>query len=362
MSVLAMVKTTHVDQGQAMSDEAMLGGLGSLAIVTIALNEATNLPALKASIDQLRQESPGVELLTVLVDTGSSDRTVSIARTLSFDLVIEAPGSNIPAARNIGARATNSQWIGFIDADCRPQVGWLETAVAVLALDELTIAGWTFEFPANPTWVQRAWKAHWDTKFDATEGDDRSPYRGAEARRLIHGGNMAITRPAFEKLDGFDERYQTGEDSDLVFRARDFEIVGAPGLAVVHTGEPETLIEFFRQQLWHATGSNRVRDDQGAGRAPKNFAVAVALSAGWGITVSTLALWLRRLTLLGLGFAPLLVVLGLPALRTAWRAKQIRLWAPLAVLYGAYGLARSIKLLGGTRSVRSWRSDAARDG
>lgn len=341
-----------------MSGEPKLEGEGSMTIVTLALNEAMNLPGLKESIDQLRYEAGDVELLTVLVDTGSSDATVELARQLGFDVVVERPGSNIPSARNAGARATDSKWIGFIDADCRPQRGWLSAAVDVLRLDELSIAGWTVDFPPDPTWVQRAWKAHWEARLDEYHGDHL--LKGSRALGVIHGGNMALTRRVFDELNGFDERYQTGEDSDLVFRGLAFSIVGAPGMVVVHLGEPATLVEFFRQQLWHATGSDRDRDDHGAGRTPRLFAVAFISALFSGIGLLACAVWLRRPKLIASSIVPLAIVLGVPALRTARRARQARLWAPLAVLYGAYGLARSIKLLGGTRSIRSWRSEASR--
>ena len=57
----------------------------------------------------------------IIVDDGSTDDTVAIARGLGDDrirlLSNERPG--VSAARNLGARAATSTWLMFLDADDR---------------------------------------------------------------------------------------------------------------------------------------------------------------------------------------------------------------------------------------------------
>jgi len=332
-----------------------------IAIIALALNEAHNLPDLKATLDSERQRAEAnVEVISVLVDAGSTDETVHVAQALEFDVIIELPGSTIPEARNVGAEATDAPWLAFIDADCRPQLGWLDSAVAVLSLDELSIGGWPTVCPDDMTWVQRAWQAHWNTKLEIKQLDADGYLRHAETHRLLTTRNLVLTREVYDQLDGFDTALPTGEDSDFAYRAHaaGLSLVGAPRLVVTHLGEPATLAEFFRQQMWHANRASYSEDDrvtEQLGRNPQLFTTAFLLAAALGILVVIAATAIREWAFLPLAILPVLAVLAIPALRTSWRSRAVHLLPGLVVLYGAYGLARSIDVFGGARRVQRWR-------
>lgn len=87
-------------------------GSKRLSVAMIVKNEAENLPACLQSIQGLWDE-------LVIVDTGSSDRTVEIARSfgarvLAFDWV-----NDFSAARNVSLEACTGAWILWLDADDR---------------------------------------------------------------------------------------------------------------------------------------------------------------------------------------------------------------------------------------------------
>jgi len=70
---------------------------------------------------------------------------------------------------------------------------------------------------------------------------------------------MVMTCDVMERLGGFDEALDTGEDMNLLLRAHGLGIVlwACPRMRVTHHGEPVTLHDFARQQFWHAS-SERV--------------------------------------------------------------------------------------------------------
>lgn len=332
----------------------------TLSIIVVALNEARHLGRLNASLQKLRKP-PGMLVETLLVDGGSSDGTVRLARESGFSRVIELPGGTIPASRNRGARESIGEWIAFLDADCEPADDWLEHAARLLESRGPRILGWPVSPPAPATWVQSAWHLHWLNKNYRRETADGEEVVSTQGFRLVTTRNMVLHRRMFEELDGFDEELLTGEDTDFAFRAhlKGIPVLGVPALQVTHHGEPRTLREFFRQQLWHAnrTSYKRIVRKTGArvgGNAPL-FAAAyaaglvmlgaagVALVAGQPMLALMLAL-------------PLPVLTILPAILIACRARRCRLVPQLIAIYAAYGLARALDLFGFSRNKKSWKS------
>ena len=83
----------------------------SLSIIIPALNEASNIPALLASLQPLRQR--GAEI--VVVDGGSCDRTASLAQDGADRVITSDPGR--AKQMNAGAAAANGEILCFLHAD-----------------------------------------------------------------------------------------------------------------------------------------------------------------------------------------------------------------------------------------------------
>ena len=94
-----------------------------ISVVIPALNEEKYLPQLLQSLSE--QTQPDFEV--VVVDGSSKDRTVELARSFSSKLpalnVIVSPTARLPLQRNLGARATSGEWLVFLDADSKVQIG-----------------------------------------------------------------------------------------------------------------------------------------------------------------------------------------------------------------------------------------------
>lgn len=337
----------------------------SISLITVSLNEEQHLQRLWEAVQQMScLDEADVEM--ILVDGGSSDETVTKAKSIGFDQVLEIRGGTIPACRNRGARNAHGSWFAYLDADCEPDKGWFKHVLSYLRDGEPVAIGWPVSPPKPTTWVQRAWHFHWVTKNARfTERNGRQVVLCA-AFRLLTTRNLVVHRSLFDDLKGFDEHLFTGEDTDFVFRAYHAgkTVVADPGLQVYHHGEPATLRAFYRQQTWHANRASYariLRNPRGrTGRNAPRF--AVLFLAGLVLTSVALCSALIMHTPWPLaGMLPLLLLIVGPALLLSWRGRTILFFFPLCVLYGLYGLARALDLLGFYRRKQSWKSaDAPR--
>ena len=325
-----------------------------VSVIVVTLNERQHIPRLA---DALRNQNlpPGVALETILVDGGSSDGTPEEAERCGFSRVIALPGASIPKCRNAGLAAAAGEWIGFLDGDCEPASDWILTAAPYLQGNEPVMVGWPAEPPLLRTWVQEAWHLHWRTKGTLRRKDP-------EPFRLITTRNMLFNRAALHLIGDFDEDLPTGEDTHFALRAwaAGVHLIPLPQLRVIHHGEPATLKDFFRQQLWHANRrayrkivrATRLRH---GGHAP--LYAAIFLAALVMVPVGALCAFLagRPLWML-VALVPLLSAALLPAVLTSLRARRPVMLIPLTVIYAAYGTARALDLLGFARSKRSWKT------
>jgi len=328
-----------------------------VSFIVVTFNEAKALPRVQESFARLKRPD-GFTIELIAIDGGSRDGTPEVARSCGFDKVVILPGANIPVCRNAGIKEASGDWIAFVDGDCLLDENWLIHASKLLTKYPALILGWPASPPTPGTWVQRAWYAHWMNKNPVQENDDGEPVVKTGGFRMITTRNMIMHRKIAAIVGGFDENLSTGEDTDFVFRATMAGIPawGLPALKSVHLGEPDTLKKFFRQQVWHA---NR--------KAYKTIAEKSGMKSGGNAPLFTalfFACFVCAITSLILGFIHPLFWLGLlplPGLLlalagiTSLRAGDLLLLFPLSVLYGAYGIARSIDLVGLARQKPSWK-------
>jgi len=278
---------------------------------------------------------------TIVVDNGSQDRTIAIARGFQGRLrlrLLERRGVPVSALRNFGAGAAGGRFLAFLDADCIAPADWLEQALEPLRRAGCGVIGAHYTIPPGSSWVARAWY-----------GDMRTGKRGRVA--YVPAGTTLVGRELFAELGGFDETIQTSEDCEFCQRvaAAGFPVEGIPSLSVVHLGTPQTVAAFYRKQRWHGTDVHTVflrNMLRSAHTKSTLFALytlcslaALAMSAPTALLSGSYAsvLWSALAVLAG----PLVL-----AARGAAQRKRRGLLAPLAFLYLVYGVARGLCLLG----------------
>jgi glycosyltransferase involved in cell wall biosynthesis len=279
----------------------------------------------------------------ILVDNGSTDRTLEIARSFSTQLrftILQRPGVNISALRNLGAAVAKGEVLAFLDADCSIPKDWFENAASNLASYSAGVIGGNYTIPEGSGWVPRTWYQVAYAPKDAGVA-------------FVPSGNMLMKSSTFRQIGGFNEAIKTSEDCELCSRARaeGFTVREISAMAVIHWRTPQTLKEFYGREAWHGEHVAKVFFQNI--RAMTNFrAVAFAayiLACGLiAVIGGFLALFYREYTLLGLAVCAMLLGPFLCSLRKLRfvDGKMFRLnLMPLTLLYLTWGLARARSLM-----------------
>jgi GT2 family glycosyltransferase len=178
----------------------------SVAAVAIGRNEGVRLRRCLASLQD------GVDRL-VYVDSGSTDDSVEIARSMGAAVVPLDPSKPFTAARarNAGFDRLKAEdtpdFVQFVDGDCEVQPGWIGTAATFLAAnpDVAVVCGRRRErVPEDTVW-------NWliDLEWDTPVGEARAC-----------GGDAMMRATAFEAVAGFNPGVIAGEEPELCVRLR----------------------------------------------------------------------------------------------------------------------------------------------
>ena len=178
----------------------------SISVIIPAYREDVYLNRLLSCLSQ-----PGNSADRVVVAAGPDSgeiRAVCRAHS-SLDVVLVETSLGVATARNTGARAADSFWILFLDADVTiPDyfVARLVSAAEDASLDLVTAS------------------------FRAVDGSRVVNYLGSllsryfrmfrnTRRPALNGGCILVRRDVFTDMGGFDEKLRYGEDHDLARRS-----------------------------------------------------------------------------------------------------------------------------------------------
>ncbi len=208
----------------------------SVSIIIPCYNEEQNLPKLLESIEIQKYDQVSVEV--IVVDNGSTDRSVAIAKEYKAEVLVY-PKVNISSLRNLGSKRATGEFYVFIDADCIPVDNWLREIVKYIEKKDIGIVGSIPLYPDNGTWVEKAW-------FGIST-------KGVKDVHFICSGNMVIRKEVFDLIGGFDDNLTTGEDYDICQRVLEtgFRIVNDEKISIVHFGYTKTLFERFKKEIWY---------------------------------------------------------------------------------------------------------------
>jgi glycosyltransferase involved in cell wall biosynthesis len=315
-----------------------------VSVIIPAFNEEKMIRKCLQSLAGLDFPRPSFEVL--LVDNGSTDLTVEIARSFStlFNLtILQKTEARISALRNFGVSKAKSDIFAFLDADCLAPAHWLKRAVERLRNEDVGVAGSHYLIPENSGWVARSWF-----------GDLAREKQGNVS--WVPAGDLFVTRRIFQGVGGFDESIQTNEDCEFCERVRaaGLRVVGDAGLGVVHLGTPQTLTGFYAKICWHSSDGLRVliRDFPRTSNArPLLFGLWTLMSLAGVLLGAGVAVFQKRWDLLGTFLVALLLPPLLFSLKLVFRRKRPGDLFSLTLLHLAFGLARGQSLL----RPSSWR-------
>jgi glycosyltransferase involved in cell wall biosynthesis len=170
----------------------------------------------------LGQSYPAERVRVLLVDAGSSDRTLEIARGREEPrLVIVANGGRrltTPEALNVGIERSDAELVARVDAHGWPEPDFLERAAATLSgggPDVACVGG--RPLPAGDSRFGRAFTLARGSRFGVGGSVYAAPDTLVETDTVPWG---MYRRAALLDAGGFDPRMQHGEDEELNWRIR----------------------------------------------------------------------------------------------------------------------------------------------
>lgn len=181
--------------------------MNDVGVVAIGRNEG---PRLRRCLESVTGHVAGV----VYVDSGSTDDSLTIAKSLGvdvveLDLVIPFTAAR---ARNEGFQRLREKWpdvtlVQFVDGDCEVCPGWLQKAREVLAVrpDVVVVCGRRRERYPDATVYNKLCDIEWDT-----------PVGDAKAC----GGDAMMRVAAVAAVGGYDPTVIAAEDDELCLRLR----------------------------------------------------------------------------------------------------------------------------------------------
>jgi GT2 family glycosyltransferase len=217
---------------------------------------------------------PGDELIVadntttgVAVAAAGADRPVRVVRAVGEHSSYHA--------RNVGARACRNDWIAFIDADCIPTPGLLDTYLAEPPSGCCgAVAGSVVGQPGQRAFLARYARSR---KFlDQEEGLHATELTAATA-------NLLVRRAALEAVGGFAEGIRSGGDVDLCIRLHQagWTLERRPAARVEHRHR-ESLGPFLGA-IWRYAAGARWLNDRHPGMAGRWPLVPGLAGSGWDI-------------------------------------------------------------------------------
>jgi glycosyltransferase involved in cell wall biosynthesis len=201
-----------------------------LTLIIPTRNEARNI---RLCVDTVRWAAQEGFAEILVVDNGSTDQTVDLAREAGARVFTQGPERS--AQRNRGAREAAGDYLLFIDADMRVIRPTLEEVAARLRASEPPEALYIREQMAGEGWWVRV----------------RNFERGFYNATCIDGLRV-IRKSVFLAAGGFDEALYAGEDWDLDRRI--LALTGHVALTdghLIHDEGRFSLRQFLRKKAYY---------------------------------------------------------------------------------------------------------------
>ena len=277
----------------------------------------------------------------VYVDSGSTDGSIELARSLGVDVVELDLSTPFTAARarNAGLahllqKDAQIEFVQFVDGDCEVVEGWIEQALAQLETQSnvAVVCGRRRErFPQQSIYNQLC-DMEWNTPI-------------GEAKAC--GGDSMMRVQAFQQVGGFNPTLIAGEEPELCVRLRqkEWKILRIDAEMTRHDAQMIRFSQWWKRSLraGHAYAEGAWLHGRGS-------------EGHWRRESWSIWCWGFYLPLLGLGLAwpthgfSLLLLLGYPVLASRIFFKQSRqnISSEHAALYAISCVLSKFAQLGGT--------------
>lgn len=232
-------------------------GSVNFSVIIPFRNEADNLPNLLKTIESLNYPSELFEI--IFVNDASEDNSKAIiyeaitASRFSIKLLQNKRVSNSPKKDAISEAIKKSSfdWIVTTDADCKLPENWLKTLDRFIQQNNSIMVCGPVKYGANRSYIQ---------KFQQLDGLSLQAVTigsfGIENPILSNGANLAYSKAAFFKVNGFsgNEHVASGDDIFLMEKMKNI----FPGQVRFLKSE-EAIISTKPQTSWLSVINQRIR-------------------------------------------------------------------------------------------------------
>ena len=283
-----------LDQVQII-DHTRRSKMHQIGVVVIGRNEGSRLHKCLLSV-------LGEEITIVYVDSGSTDGSIDLVRSLgvhvvNLDLSIPFTAAR---ARNAGFEylllvEPSTEFIQFVDGDCQVIEGWLERAAHELIAqpDVVVVCGRRREELPNNSIYNRLCDLEWDTPV-------------GEAKAC--GGDAMMRFSALKQVKGFNPNMIAGEEPELCVRLRQAggRILRIDAEMTLHDAQIIRFGQWWRRSL--RAGHAYAEGSWLHGHSPEHHWVKESRSIWlWGLLLPLLAIATGWLTS---GLSILLLLIG----------------------------------------------------
>lgn len=284
MTLLTTFGITPTHRGNTVAPRELV--LSDLTMVVPVKNNQTGVARLLEAC--LRAFAPNRFPAEILLIDNLSHPPVEIPARLAFYLpvrILVCARTGAAAARNLGARRAQTQWILFLDSDCLPTPGLIDGYRQAMN-GAIAYAGMVQAERSDR--VSRYYDAQsilnppqlWDN------GEERPAY--------LITANALVWREALAQIGGLDERFPLagGEDIDLGIRLWSVgPLAYAPAAQVLHTFEPN-LRAFIHRFVRYGRGNRLLSARYQVDLAPYPFVPHNLSPINWLLAgLQFLALW-----------------------------------------------------------------------
>lgn len=212
--------------------------LPRVSVIIPAYNASRFLPRALASV--AAQSYPADRIETIVIDDGSTDDTLALARTFEGHApgfqVFSQPNRGVSAARNLGIAVSSGELIAFLDADDRWLPDKLTAQVAVFQDDPtvgLVHCGFAFVDAAGDA------LPHWPRQSRMDQGDVLLEFI---CDFFLITSGVVVPREVLNRVGTFDESLRVGEDNELFLRIVSAYRIGCSPLKLLErTVRPDSL-------------------------------------------------------------------------------------------------------------------------
>lgn len=248
-----LVARGFLDQLPAVPAELALYPL--VSVIIPVRDRAEELGRCLSSLTQLHY--PAERLEVIVVDDGSSDNSIDVARNWGGAVILSGgDGVGPAAARNRGAASAKGEILAFIDSDCTASKEWLNELVPPFTDSTIAAVGGMVAgmFDSSPLDRYEA------VMSSLSLGGHRRVAGKGEDTFYLPSCNLLVKSDIFLEMGGFRPTMQVGEDVDLSWRIRDkgWRIAYLPLGKIFHEHR-NRLRSFVSRRFFYGTSEEKLQ-------------------------------------------------------------------------------------------------------